>query len=174
MNAAVRAYIGLGSNLGDREAMLRFALRALGELSGTVLEAASRVYETDPIGPGEQGAYLNAAVEVKTELTPELLLEGLLAIEQKAGRDRAGEPQRWTARTLDLDLLFFGDACLEMRGLELPHPRLHERAFVLEPLCDLAPDFIHPTLQTSIAELARAVRDDAAVRLWSNELAVPN
>ena len=129
--------------------------------------------ETDPVGPGEQGAYLNAAVSIDTLLSAEQLLECLLAIELKAGRDRAAETERWSARTLDLDLLFFGETIVELQRLQIPHPRLHERPFVLEPLCDLAPDFLHPRTQTTLAELARAVRDESAVRLWPTALAVP-
>lgn len=173
MSIAERAYIGLGSNLGDREAMLQFAVRALDDLDDVSLVAVSRVYETDAVGPGEQGAYFNAAVAVDARIPPERLLERLLAIELEAGRDRTSEAVRWSARTLDLDLLFFGDACIETKGLQVPHPRLHERAFVLEPLCDLAPDFIHPGQQQSIADLAKAVRDESAVRLCSTELSRP-
>jgi len=170
---AVNAYVGLGSNLGDREALLRFALEALNAAPNLTIEAVSRVYETDPVGPGEQGAYLNAAVSIQTLLSAEQLLECLLAIELKAGRDRAAETERWSARTLDLDLLFFGETIVELQRLQIPHPRLHERPFVLEPLCDLAPDFLHPRTQTTLAELAHAVRDESAVRLWPTSLAVP-
>ena len=170
---AARATIGLGSNLGDREAMLHFALRALDRLPDVSLVAASRIYESDAVGPGEQGAYLNAAVALDTTLRPRNLLEELLAIELSAGRNRESETARWSPRTLDLDLLFYGGVIVASEGLHVPHPRLHERAFVLEPLCDLAPDFVHPGMHQSIADLAKAVRDDSAVRVWSAELVLP-
>lgn len=173
MAETVRAYLGLGSNLGDRQAMLRLALQGLAQTSGVEIDGVSRVYETLAVGPGDQGAYLNAAVSIRTELEPDALLARMLAIEHEAGRDREREVERWTARTLDLDLLLYGDRCLEMRGLEVPHPRLHERGFVLEPLRDLAPELVHPRMKRTIEELARAVRDESAVRLWPHELAIP-
>jgi 2-amino-4-hydroxy-6-hydroxymethyldihydropteridine diphosphokinase len=169
----VRAYIGLGSNLGDRDANLQLAVRSLAELSAVRVEAISRVYESDAIGPGDQGPYLNAAVEVTCEDTPEALLDALLAIELRAGRNRAEQVERWAPRTLDLDLLFYGDTCVEQPGLSLPHPRLHERAFVLEPLCDLIPDWVHPRKGIAIAELARNLRDRSTVQIWPKPLEVP-
>jgi 2-amino-4-hydroxy-6-hydroxymethyldihydropteridine diphosphokinase len=169
----VRAYIGLGSNLGDREANLSFALGSLAELPAVRVEAVSRVYESEAVGPGNQGPYLNAAVEVSCEQTPEALLDALLAIELRAGRDRGKDVKRWAARSLDLDLLFYADACIDQPGLTLPHPRLHERSFVLEPLCDLAPDFVHPREGVAVSELARKLRHRSALRIWSQPLEVP-
>lgn len=169
MSIVERAYIGLGSNLGDREAILRLAVRALGDLPNVTLVGVSRVYETDAVGPGEQGAYLNAAIAIDTTLEAQELLEQLLTIELAAGRDRASETLRWSPRILDLDLLLFGASCIETKGLQVPHPRLHERGFVLEPLCDLAADVIHPGMHRTLGDLAMGVRDKAAVRLWSND-----
>jgi 2-amino-4-hydroxy-6-hydroxymethyldihydropteridine diphosphokinase len=169
----VRAYIGLGSNLGDREANLRMALSFLAEIPGARLEGVSRVYESAAVGPGDQGPYLNAAVAISCELTPDALLEALLAIELRAGRDRGQDVKRWAARTLDLDLLFYGDACIDEPGLSVPHPRLHERRFVLEPLCDLAPDYIHPREGVAVAELARKVQDQFALEVWRESLKLP-
>lgn len=169
----VEAYIGLGSNLGDREASLRFALQSMAELSQVWVEAVSRVYETDAVGPGVQGPYLNAAARLRCECSPQSLLDGLLAIELKAGRDRSGDVERWGPRTLDLDLLFYGEDCIEQAGLSIPHPRLHERAFVLEPLCDLAPDYVHPREGVSLIELARRLPDSSALRVWPESLEVP-
>ncbi|MFT5441838.1 MAG: 2-amino-4-hydroxy-6-hydroxymethyldihydropteridine diphosphokinase [Myxococcota bacterium] len=167
----VRAYIGLGANIGDREGALRFAVEALGRRQSVEVEAFSRLYETDAVGPGEQSAYLNAAAALACELAPRELLETLLAIELEAGRDRSAEALRWGPRTLDLDLLFYGDQCIEEPGLSLPHPRLHERAFVLEPMCDLAPNFVHPGQGIAIAALASRVRNTQAVRLWKDGIA---
>lgn len=139
-----RAYVGLGGNLGDRIATLRSAARALGMLEGTHVVAASPVYETRPIGPSIE-PFLNAAVELRTTLAPEPLLDALLAIEVQHGRERR---RRWDARTLDLDLLVYlrphaGGwlaAHVEQDVLTLPHPRIGERDFVLVPLRDLAGD----------------------------------
>jgi 2-amino-4-hydroxy-6-hydroxymethyldihydropteridine diphosphokinase len=163
--AGRRAFVALGSNLGEREARLAGAIAALRRTRGIRVLAVSPVYETDPVGPPPQGPYLNAVARLETALPPHALLERLQAIEAAAGRTRDGGPN--TARTLDLDLLFYGDEKIREPGLEVPHPRLHERAFVLEPLCDLAPDWIHPTLHESVEDLARRVRDPAAVRRWT-------
>jgi 2-amino-4-hydroxy-6-hydroxymethyldihydropteridine diphosphokinase len=169
----VRAYIGLGSNLGDREASLQLALSSLARLSAVRIEAVSRVYESEAVGPGKQGRYLNAAVEISCEQTAVDLLEALLAIELVAGRDRGKDVERWTARTLDLDLLLYGDdgdLCIDEPGLSVPHPRLHERNFVLGPLCDLAPDLVHPREGVSVSELADKLTDLSALQVWPRPL----
>lgn len=160
-------YVGLGSNLGDRVARLREALRALGALPKTELVAVSPLYETSPVGGPPQGAFLNAVAQLLTELPPRRLLQELLALEVRAGRVRGAE--RNAPRPLDLDLLLYGDLRLEEPGLVVPHPRLAERAFVLEPLCELAPELVHPSLGEPIAGLAARCRDPAAVRLWREE-----
>jgi 2-amino-4-hydroxy-6-hydroxymethyldihydropteridine diphosphokinase len=165
--AARDAYVALGSNLGDRRARLAAALEALRGTPGIRVVAVSALYETEPVGP-PQGRYLNAAVHLRTCLTPRALLERLLAIEAAAGRRRG--PERNAPRCLDLDLLFYADRELHEPGLELPHPRLAERAFVLEPLCDIAAELLHPVLGSSVAELARRVRDPSAVRRLPDEL----
>jgi 2-amino-4-hydroxy-6-hydroxymethyldihydropteridine diphosphokinase len=141
-DSEARAYVGLGGNLGDRLATLRSAVRALGEVSGTRVVAASAVYETRPVGPSTE-PFLNAAVELRTRLSPAELLEALLGIEARHGRERR---RRWDARTLDLDLLVYmrasgaGWEAVQIRGegLTLPHPCIAERDFVLVPLRDLA------------------------------------
>ncbi len=150
----MKACIGLGSNLGDRLAMLRAAREALDGAARMRVLRASRVYETAPVGPGDQGPYLNAALLIETEWPPRALLGRLLEIERGLGRDRSAAAVRWGPRTIDLDLLLAGDLSIEEPGLELPHPRLHERAFVLVPLAEVAPEARHPGLGVRIDELA--------------------
>ncbi len=145
------AYIALGSNLGDRESYLERALTALRQCDGIEVTRVSPVYETRPVGgPSGQGPYLNAVAEVRTERSPHDLLDGLLAIERDLGRVRQ---ERDGPRTIDLDLLLFGDLVITDERLTLPHPRLHERLFVLQPLAQLAPGLIHPVRKRGIAEL---------------------
>ncbi|MDX1649356.1 MAG: 2-amino-4-hydroxy-6-hydroxymethyldihydropteridine diphosphokinase [Myxococcota bacterium] len=162
-----RAFVSLGSNLGDREAHLRHAVRALAATPGVRIVAGSRIYETDPVGPGPQGPYLNAVLELETDLGPGALLERLLAIEAERGRVRGA---RDAARTLDLDVLLHGDAVVREPGLELPHPRLAGRPFVLEPLADLAPERVVPGTGARVAALAERVRDPEAVRPFRGAL----
>ncbi|MCX5479669.1 2-amino-4-hydroxy-6-hydroxymethyldihydropteridine diphosphokinase [Kaistia geumhonensis] len=135
----VDAYLGLGSNLGDRETMLRSAVAALSESAGVTVTAISPVYETPPWGPVPQGPYLNACVAIATSLSPRALLDLCLAIERRHGRERS---VRWGPRTLDIDILDYGGMQINEPGLALPHPRLAERAFVLVPLADIAPDLV--------------------------------
>ncbi len=157
-----RAYVALGSNLGDREAHLRGALAGLAATPGVALAGVSRLYETEPLGP-PQGPYLNAVAALDTELEAPALLARLQELERAAGRRRSAE--RFAPRTLDLDLLLFGGACLDAPDLSVPHPRLHERAFVLVPLAELAPDLVHPRLGVRIAELAQRL-GRSGVRPW--------
>ena len=169
---AVDAYVALGSNLGDREEHLLAALAALRARPDVEVVAVSRVYQTPPVGPPPQGPYLNAAVHLRTSLSPRALLGCLLEIEASRGRKREGD--RWSARTLDLDLLFYGSLTLDEPGLRIPHPRLHERVFVLAPLCDVAPGLVHPRLGKTVEELARSVRDPGAVVAFPLDLGARN
>jgi len=142
------AYVGLGANLGDREAAIRAAAAAL---PATRL---STIRETEPWGYADQPPFLNAVAEVETDLSPRALLERLLEIERSLGRRRGGP--RWGPRTIDLDLLLFGAQTIDEPGLIVPHPRLAERAFVLEPLAELAPSLLvvgKGTVQALLAEL---------------------
>lgn len=157
-----RACVALGSNLGDRAALLDAAVCGLRATPGVRVLRESPRYETDPVGGPEQADYLNAAVVVATTLSAQELLERLHELERQAGRTRG--PERNAPRPLDLDLLLYADEKIAAPGLSVPHPRLHERAFVLEPLADIAPQWIHPLLGVSIGELAGRMRDPAAVR----------
>jgi 2-amino-4-hydroxy-6-hydroxymethyldihydropteridine diphosphokinase len=137
-----RAYVGLGSNLGDRERMLWGAIHMLAFNAEVDVVAVSSIRETDPVGFDDQPRFLNAAVALETELEPRPLLELLLSIERELGRTREGP--RFGPRTIDLDLLLYGDGVVDEQGLTVPHPRLHERRFVLEPLAELDPDLTVP------------------------------
>jgi 2-amino-4-hydroxy-6-hydroxymethyldihydropteridine diphosphokinase len=161
------AFVSLGSNLGDRAGHLARALQRLAELPGTRVTALSPVFETDAVGPGPQGPHLNAVARLETSLEPRALLVALHAIEDEAGRQRGGV--RWAARSLDLDLLLQGERVADEPDLVLPHPRITERAFVLEPLAALAPDRRHPVLGETFAVLAARVRDPRAVRPWPGD-----
>ena len=137
-----RAYVGLGANLGDRERTLRAAVDALAAETGIEVVSVSTLRETEPLGVGEQPRFLNGAVELETTLTARELRERLLAVEQRFGRVRI--PGEHGPRTLDLDLLLYGDETIDEPGLTVPHPRVHERRFVLEPLAELAPGLVVP------------------------------
>ena len=130
-----RAFVGLGANLGDREATIRAALAALAEEDGVEVVAISTLRETEPVGVGPQPRYVNGVAELNTSLLPRALLDCLLATEQRFGRVRVSGEHG--PRTLDLDLLLYGDEQIDEPGLTVPHPRLREREFVLEPLAEL-------------------------------------
>lgn len=137
-----RAYVGLGANLGDREGALRAALAALEATEGIDVAAVSTFRETDPVDYLDQPRFLNAVAALDTTLAPRELLDALLEVERSLGRTRDGP--RFGPRTIDLDLLLYGDESLDEPGLTVPHPRLHERAFVLEPLAELDPGLVVP------------------------------
>lgn len=139
----VRVWIGLGGNVGDAAATLRHAFDALAVLPDTRLVVASRLYRTPAWGFANQPAFVNAVAALQTGLAADALLAALLRIERDAGRDRRDE-RRWGPRVLDLDLLLYADAVIDRPGLQVPHPHLHERAFVLVPLAELAPDLVVP------------------------------
>lgn len=141
----MQACIGLGANLGDAAAAVQSALQALDALPKTRLLRASRLYRTPAWGKTDQPAFVNAAAMLDTGLDARALLDAMLAIERDFGRDRAADgSDRWGARTLDLDLLLYGDQVIDEAGLHVPHPHLHERAFALVPLVEIAPDLVIP------------------------------
>lgn len=161
------AYVGLGSNLGDRAGNLLLAVRGMLD-AGLSVARLSSVYETEPVGvPAAQPLFLNMVAELAFDAaalpSPEQLLARLLRIEYALGRRR---DETLAPRPIDLDLLLYGDAQSETDFLTLPHPRLHLRRFMLAPLCELAPELTHPKLQTPLRQLLDATPDDPGVRLW--------
>lgn len=154
----IEACIALGSNLGNRRAHLRAALREMARLGR--LRAVSPLFETEPVGMAEQPPFLNAAARLETGLGARELLGALLDIEARHGRERG---EKNGPRTLDLDLLFYGGQALCEPGLEVPHPRLHERRFVLAPLAAVAPGWRHPVLGRTVQELLESLADAADV-----------
>ena len=153
-----RAFVGLGANLGDRESTIRRALVLLGGRPGVEILLVSAFRETDPVGIVDQPRFLNGAAMLETTLDPAGLLAELLAVELELGRERDG--QRYGPRTIDLDLLLYGEDVVDQPGLTVPHPRLHERAFALEPLAELDPSLRipgHGTVAEALAALDSAV-----------------
>ena len=146
------AFVGIGSNLGDRETNLERALDLLAAEDGIEIAAVSEIRETEPVGPVEQGPFLNGAARLETSLAARALLACLLAVENRLGRVRE---ERWGPRTIDLDLLLYGDEQIDEPGLSVPHPRLHERRFALEPLADLDPGLEIPGQGSVSALLAK-------------------
>ncbi|NMG06748.1 2-amino-4-hydroxy-6-hydroxymethyldihydropteridine diphosphokinase [Brasilonema sp. UFV-L1] len=149
----VNSAIALGSNLGDSRSILEAATETLAQTPGIVLKAKSSLYKTKAVGP-PQPDYINAAAILQVEMMPQLLLKTLLQIENKFGRVRQ---ERWGARTLDLDLLLYGDFIVNAPNLQIPHPRMRERAFVLVPLAEIAPDWVEPISDCAIKELVKQV-----------------
>lgn len=159
MNAAAVVFVGLGGNVGDAAATLGDALHALDGLPETRLLRASRLYRTPAWGVTAQPDFINAVAMLETRRSPQALLAELLLIERKAGRDRSGG-DRWGPRTLDLDLLLYGDILIDEPGLHVPHPHLHERAFVLVPLLEIAPEVVIPGVGPARESLAAMATGD--------------
>lgn len=148
-----RAYIALGSNRGDRHAALDQACRAIAALPGVHLRRCSSIYETDPMGPGDQPRYLNAVVEIDTTLRPHDLWHNLADLETALGREPARQRRRWGPRVIDLDILLYDDLQLRQPDLAIPHPGMADRWFVLKPLADLAPTLRHPILHRTVQQM---------------------
>lgn len=146
-------YISIGSNLGDREENCKQALRLL-QGSGILIKKQSLMYETEPWGVKDQPKFINMAIEVETDKKPEELLRILKEIEKEVGRK---ETVKWGPRVIDLDILFYDNLILKTKNLEIPHPLLHERDFVLKPLCEIAPDKKHPVTGKTVKEMAASL-----------------
>ncbi len=144
------AYIGIGSNLGEPLENCLKAIKLMDKMQGCRLSGRSEFYRTEPVGVEGQEWYLNGAVSLETERAPAHLLQGLMAIEAEMGRVRK---ERWEARVIDLDLLLYGDLVIAEPGLKVPHPRMHERKFVLVPIVDLAPNLLHPVFGRRMIDL---------------------
>lgn len=157
VNQPVTVYLSLGSNLGNRQENLDRALKLLSERMR--MGKVSSIYDTEPIGPITQPRFLNLAAEAFTNLKPEGLLMMVKGIEQKMGRhSRSGEP-----RIIDIDIIFYGDQVIDKKDLKVPHQEMSRRSFVLIPLTEIAPDFIHPVLKKSVKELNKAIKEKQGV-----------
>jgi len=173
-----RAFIGLGTNLGDRAANYRQAIQRIGQLPESRIVRHSSIYETEPVGDVE-GVFLNGVVELETEVTADLLMRRLLAIERAMGRKRGSTGKtsvarrRYLPRIIDLDLLFFDKEIVRTPQLTVPHPRLHERRFVLAPMAELAPALTHPELNASISDLLARLKSTQRVTLARADLLRP-
>lgn len=159
-------YIGVGSNMGNRALQCEEAVSRLGRLPTTTIIRRSSLYETEPVCETPQNWFINCVVEIETLLEPREFLDACLEIEKMMGRQR-DTPQG--PRTIDLDILFYDDLVLSEEGLTIPHPRLHERRFVLEPLAEIAPHLKHPVLNKTVSELLSTLADPHTVRKWNAE-----
>lgn len=164
--SAGKVYLLLGSNLGDRLQVLKLAADRIGDMVGKVI-CASGIYETAPWGVVDQPSFLNQVLALETEHAPEDVLRIVLDIEHELGRVRY---ERWGARVIDIDILFYNDLVQDTARLTVPHPRLHERRFTLIPLAGIAPDFIHPVFNQSLTELLSICPDDSEVNLFLGEI----
>ncbi|MEM7008076.1 MAG: 2-amino-4-hydroxy-6-hydroxymethyldihydropteridine diphosphokinase [Thermodesulfobacteriota bacterium] len=151
-------YISIGSNLGDRIENCKKAIDEMGAFSKVV--KVSSFYETEPVGKEDQPEFINLAAEIDTELPPYELLSELNKIEHKLGRERH---EKWEPRIIDLDIIFYDDLLSKNDGLQIPHPRAHLRRFVLEPICEIDPEFVHPEYKLTVSELLKNINDDKAV-----------
>lgn len=154
-----RVFIGVGSNLGNRRGYYQKALDLMADLPQTAIVRCSSLYETEPIGEAKNW-YINGVVELETSLSPQHLLSRLQKIESALGRTRA---KKWASRTIDLDILLFDKQVVNEERLRIPHPEMHRRRFVLLPLSELAPRFVHPLLGSTVAELLVGLADDKQV-----------
>ncbi len=159
----MKVYLGIGTNLGDRENNLDEALRLIKEHIGRIRQASS-VYETEPWGFRSENDFLNMIAEVETKLKPSGLLGRILMVEAQMGRLR--DEKKYSSRLIDIDILLYGNRIFEEKSLLIPHPRLHERRFVLVPLCDLVPDLVHPKFAKTVKALLKECKDKCKVKKY--------
>ena len=157
-----QVFLGIGSNLGNREENLKNALCRIGEEIGSILISSS-VYETEPWGFDADNQFLNMVIKIETKLIPPDLLDALLEIERSMGRVR--DKKQYSSRMIDIDILFYEDHVIAYHKLRIPHPYIPDRRFVLVPLIEIAPDFIHPVFHKSVKELLCSCSDNSAVRI---------
>jgi 2-amino-4-hydroxy-6-hydroxymethyldihydropteridine diphosphokinase len=158
-----RAYIGIGSNLGDRRANTLESIKRVAELPNTRIVRASSLYESEPLGDAKTW-FVNSVIEVETDIMPDAMLKRLQAIEEDMGRKRV-TGKRWGSRIIDLDILLWNQEVIKKKTLKVPHPEMHKRRFVLLPLAELAPQVIHPQLGSSVSALLATVEDTKRVTL---------
>jgi 2-amino-4-hydroxy-6-hydroxymethyldihydropteridine diphosphokinase len=156
-----KVFLGIGTNLGNRKANLRKAREMIGEYIGRILNSSS-VYETAPWGFEAENDFLNMVMEVETNLSPSEIMKKIADIESKLGRER--DQDRYSSRVIDIDIVLYDDLAINENGLKIPHPLMHERKFVLVPLCELAPDMIHPVLEKSMSVLLEECRDRSKIK----------
>ncbi|MEZ4784041.1 MAG: 2-amino-4-hydroxy-6-hydroxymethyldihydropteridine diphosphokinase [Candidatus Kapaibacterium sp.] len=161
----ILAWLGLGANLGDRAATIRRSLEAIGSLPETTLTQVSSLYLTPPLGPPDQPEYINCVAQIETTLPPLQLLQKLKAVEKSLGRK---ERERWREREIDIDILFYGDKIVQQESLQIPHPELQNRPFVLVPLAEITPELLHPILKKKVAELLLLIDVEGVVKWGEN------
>lgn len=158
-------FVLLGSNLGDRELLVNQASKMIGERCGKIV-AKSRLYESEPWGFKSEHWFLNQVVKVETAFSPDALMGVLLEIEKELGRDRIVPHEGYVSRPMDLDILYFGNEIIDTQMVKAPHPRLHERRFTLLPLCDIAPDYVHPVMKKTNLQLLDECQDAGKVNIY--------
>ena len=164
--ASESVFVLLGSNLGDRELLVNQACKMMGERCGEIV-AKSRLYESEPWGFKSEHWFLNQVVVLDTEMSPDDLMDTLLEIEKELGRDRTTPHEGYVSRPMDLDILYWGkDLIVEKQHVIVPHPRLHQRRFTLLPLCDVAPDYVHPILKKTNRQLLDECQDFGKVNIY--------
>ena len=163
--ASETVFVLLGSNLGDRELLVNQASKMIGVRCGKIV-AKSRLYESEPWGFKSEHWFLNQVVKVETALSPDDLMKELLDIEKELGRDRSVPHEGYVSRPMDLDILYFGSEIIDTQMVTAPHPRLHERRFTLLPLCDVAPDFVHPVMKKTNLQLLDECQDAGKVHIY--------
>lgn len=168
--ASESVFVLLGSNLGDREHLVNQACKMIGERCGKIV-AESSLYESEPWGFQSEHWFLNQVVEVQTQLSPDEMMRQLLEIEKELGRDRSTPHEGYVSRPMDLDILYWGDGLIvEGQHVIVPHPRLHQRRFTLLPLCDIAPDYIHPIMKKTNLQLLDECQDNGKVHIYNKVL----